>query len=130
MQIEIITPERSYNLECDFVVADTPLGELGILPGHAYLISEVVPCVVRIKSKGEIKKFAVSHGIIEVTSKKVTLLVNTAEEEHEIDVERARSAKERALKMIEELRKKNEDISEVENALKRALARLKAAGEK
>ena len=123
----VVTPSRvTFSDECRMVVARGAGGELGILPDHAPLITSLKTDVIRIQKDGRWRFMAVSNGFMEVKDNRVVIIADSAEMAEEIDVERARRAKERA---EERLRTRPPDIDVVraEAALMRALARLKAA---
>ncbi|HEY6308579.1 MAG TPA: F0F1 ATP synthase subunit epsilon [Candidatus Angelobacter sp.] len=127
IQLEIVTPER---LVVQDAVEDVTIpgkgGYLGILPGHAPLISELGVGQIAYRSAGSIKRLAVAWGFAEVLPEKVTILAETAEKAEEIDVSRAQSAKQRA---EEELRKAGPTgNAEAQAALERATTRLEVAG--
>jgi F-type H+-transporting ATPase subunit epsilon len=127
IQLEIVTPER---LVVQDTVEDVTIpgkgGYLGILPGHAPLISELGVGQISYRSAGSIKRLAVAWGFAEVLPEKVTILAETAEKAEEIDVSRAQSAKQRA---EEELHKAGPSgNSDAQAALERATTRLEVAG--
>lgn len=127
-RLEVVTPQaKVYSQDIRFVVLPGAEGELGILPEHAPMVSALKTGLVRVQHEGNTLKIAVSGGFAEVRSSKVTVLANAAEREDEIDVERAKAAKERA---EQRLAAKDPDIDLVraEAALKRALNRLRAKG--
>ena len=110
--------------EAESVFARTTEGELGVLPGHAPLLGELVAGgVVRIDTTdGERITVAVHGGFLSVTGEKVSVLAETAELADEIDVERAREALRRAES------DSDSDAEEVDAARARATARIEAAG--
>jgi len=129
LKLEVVTPERIVlSTEVDSLILPGVLGYLGVLPGHAPLVTQLTPGVVFYRFRGEEKRLAVSGGLAEITGGKVLLLADTAEKAEEIDVERAKRAKERAEQRLKE-RPPGVDIGRAEAALKRAIARLKAAGQ-
>ncbi|WP_258358834.1 F0F1 ATP synthase subunit epsilon [Moorella sulfitireducens (nom. illeg.)] len=130
LQLEVITPERvTLKTEVEDVIAPGILGYLGILPGHAPLITPLKAGVVTYRRQDDGKeRLAVSGGFLEAGPEHVVILADTAEKASEIDVERARQAKERAEKRLRE-RPPGLDVARAEAALQRAIARLKAAGE-
>lgn len=129
LELEVVTPERVVlSTEVESLMLPGALGYLGVLPGHAPLVTQLSPGVVFYRYHGEEKRLAVSGGLAEITGQKVLLLADTAEKSEEIDVERARRAKERAERRLKE-RPPGVDIARAEAALKRAVARLKAAGQ-
>lgn len=129
--MEVVTPERLvFSEEVFSVIVPGTEGELGILHGHTPLITTLDIGVVRYREgEGrEVRKMALSGGYMEVSNNKAIILADTAEKAEEIDVERAKRAKERAEKRISE-KKPDIDAVRAEMALRRALARLKAANE-
>ena len=104
-------------------------GYLGILPGHAPLITELAVGVITYKANGATHTLAVAWGFMEVLPDKVTILAEAAERPQEIDVERAQKAKDRA----EQRLKSNDpqvDYRRSEDALQRAETRLNVAKDK
>ena len=127
LQLEIVTPERLVEKD---VVQEVQIpgkrGYLGILPGHAPLITELGVGEITYKADGMDYHVAVAWGFAEVLPDKVTVLAETAERAEDIDVERARKAKERA---EERLRSASGDVDYQRAllALDRANARLEVA---
>jgi len=129
-QLEIVTPSR---LLVKDVAEEAQIpglsGYLGILPGHAPLITELAVGVITYKANGATHTLSVAWGFAEVLQDKVTILAETAERPQEIDVERAQKAKDRA----EQRLKSNDlkvDYTRAEDALQRAETRLNVAKEK
>jgi F-type H+-transporting ATPase subunit epsilon len=129
-QLEIVTPTR-------LLVKDTAeeaqipgsSGYLGILPGHAPLLTELAVGAITYKASGSTHTLSVAWGFAEVLPDKVTILAEAAERPQEIDVARAQKAKERA----EQHLKSNDpkvDYARAEDALQRAETRLNVAKEK
>lgn len=98
-------------------------GELGILPGHIPLVAPLTINAVRLKQGDHTEHIAVSGGFLEVRPDKVTILAQAAEKPTDIDVERAKQAKERAERRLE-IKQDDIDIRRAELALQRALIRL------
>ena len=127
--LEVATPDKGevFSKEINMLIVRSICGELGILPKHARLLTELIPHAMRIKEgSGETKLF-VSGGFMEVTPDKITILADAAENPDDIDVERAKAAYQRA---EERLNKKSPeiDIARAEMALARAKARLLVKG--
>jgi len=129
-QLEIVTPEKQ-------VVSDTAeevqipgkRGYLGILPGHAPLITELSVGEITYRKGGQPYYLSVAWGFAEVLPTKVTILAEAAERPEEIDVHRAEEARQRA----EERLKSQDPSTDYERALyalKRADVRLDVAGKK
>jgi F-type H+-transporting ATPase subunit epsilon len=129
-QLEIVTPEKLVvKVVAEEIQIPGQSGYLGILPGHAPLITELAVGVITYRARGESKSLSVAWGFAEVLQDKVTILAETAEHPEEIDVERAQKAKDRA----EQRLKSNDpqiDYGRAEDALQRAETRLKVAEEK
>jgi len=125
MTVEVVTPERVvYSGQAEMVIARGVQGDLGILPNHMPLVSPLKTAPVRIKTEGDKEvSMAVSGGFMEVRGDKVTILAETAELPGDIDVERAKAAKERAEKRLAE-KYAELDVQRAERALQRAMARL------
>ena len=98
LKLDIVTAEGEiFSGECDLVTAPGSLGEMTILPSHAPLITSLSAGEVRIGNRGrEPHLLAVSGGFLEVLQNEVTILANAAEEESDIDLDRATAAMERA----------------------------------
>ncbi len=127
LTVEVVTPERSVvKREIDSLVVPASEGYLGVLPGHAPLVTGLQIGVVYMKNEGREDTMAISGGFMEVINDRVTIMPDTAETGTEIDVERARRARERAEERLEK-RPEGLDVARAEAALQRALARLKAA---
>ncbi|NLO96712.1 MAG: F0F1 ATP synthase subunit epsilon [Peptococcaceae bacterium] len=126
-RLKVVAPDGLVlDKDVEFVLVRSEDGDLGILARHTPLLASLEIGVVRYRENGKEHKIAVSGGFLEVADNKVTILANTAETAEQIDVPRAQAAKERAEKRLQE-RKPGTDIQRAEIALKKALARLKAA---
>jgi F-type H+-transporting ATPase subunit epsilon len=127
--LEIVTPERVLvSQEVDMVVAPGTEGEFGVLPGHVLFLSGIVPGELRYTSGSQRESMVVTTGFAEVSNDKVSVLVDAAEKVGDIDVDRARDAMKRAKeRLAKERATENIDFLRAENALKRAIARLKVA---
>ena len=128
IQLEVVTPDRQVVHEAvDAVTVPGKLGYLGILPGHAPLLSELKPGEI-VYSHGERKHYlAVSWGFAEVLPDRVIVLANTAERAEEIDRVRAEQALQRAEERLKKTSDPNIDRKRAEEAYEKALARLQAA---
>jgi len=121
MSVELVAVERPvWSGQANSLFAVTTVGELGILPGHAPLLGELVEGgIVKITTTDdEVVTAAVFGGFLSVTGDKVSVLAEAAELADEIDTQAARDALTEA-----------EDAEDAESARARATARLKAAGE-
>ena len=125
LQVELVSPERIlYSGEADMVIARTVGGgDIAFLPGHAPFVGALEIATVTIRSAGGDELVAVHGGFAEVSNDTVTILSDVAELSSQIDVERARQAKERA-----ETKAEHNHDAEAEAAARRAHVRLAAAG--
>lgn len=125
-QLEIVTPER---LVVKAGVEELELpgksGYLGVLPGHAPLITELAVGEIVYRAEGQLKRLAVAWGFAEVLPDRVTILAETAEKAEEIDVARAQAAKQKAEDVLAKVGA--DGIPDAQAALERAQARLDVA---
>lgn len=130
VKLDIVTPEEVvYSEDIELLIAPAIDGEIGILPKHIPLVTGLDTGILRIKKDGEEIKVPISDGFMEVKPDLINVVVRTAELPHEIDVDRAQRALERAEKRVNEKNQKT-DQARAKAALDRALARLKAAGKR
>ena len=126
LTLELVTPEKvAWSAPADFVVLPAADGEMGVLPGHASFLVQLVEGEVRVTEKGEVKRFAVSGGFAEIKDDVVSLFAETAEAADQINAERARQALERAKA---ESAKPNLDplhMAAIEASIRRAHIRLR-----
>jgi len=133
IKLEVVTPKGSVvSTDVDIVTAPGFAGEFGVLANHAPFLSTIKVGTLRYKKDNSEEEMMISGGFCEVSHNKITFLVESAERGHEIDVDRALRAKERAEKRLLQAREQQEKIdrTRAEAALQRALARLKIAERK
>jgi F-type H+-transporting ATPase subunit epsilon len=125
MRVEVVSPEKVlFSGEATQVITRTLSGEVAFLAGHAPFLGALAENHTRIYlADGTIQDVAVHRGFVEVSHNTVSILSDTAELAADIDVNRARSARERAEEAI-----RRGDDDEAAAALARANARLNAAG--
>ncbi|HEX3351808.1 MAG TPA: F0F1 ATP synthase subunit epsilon [Terriglobales bacterium] len=129
-QLEIVTPEKMVLRDAvEEIQIPGKNGYLGILPGHAPLITELAVGEISYRKSGQTYYLAVAWGFAEVLSDKVTILAETAERPQEIDVARAQQSKQRAEEALKN-GKTEEDFTHAEDSLKRAETRLEVAQKK
>lgn len=129
IQLDVVTPERQLVHELVLSVSvPAKSGYLGILPGHAPLLSELRPGDLTYRENHVIRHMSVSWGFIEVLPERVIVLAQTAERAEEIDVDRAFRARQRAEERLKNVTATDIDFERARAALMRALARLQAAG--
>jgi len=126
IQLDITTPQGSvFSGEVDEITATGSEGEFGVLPGHASYITTLKSGTLTCKADGKTEYYFVSWGYAEVGPGKAAILADSAEHATEIDLERARDARERA--MVERDRQDEEGFAAAEAALERATARIHLA---
>jgi F-type H+-transporting ATPase subunit epsilon len=125
LQVELVSPERIlFSGEADMVIARTVGGgDIAFLPGHAPFVGALEIATVTIRSGADDELVAVHGGFVEVSNDTVTILSDVAELSSQIDVDRARVAKDSA-----EQRLQSNHDAEAEGAARRAHVRLAAAG--
>jgi F-type H+-transporting ATPase subunit epsilon len=129
-QLEIVTPEKKVvEATAEEVQIPGKNGYLGILPGHAPLITELSVGEITFRENSTEQKLAVAWGFAEILPNKVTILAETAERPSEINVERARQAKERAEQRLTS-GDTAVDVDRALDALHRAQVRLDVASGK
>ena len=127
IQLTIVTPERSLVSEqVDELQIPGAEGYLGVLPGHAPLFTELKVGELSYRKGSSWTPLSVAWGFAEVLSDQVRVLAETAERAHEIDLERAMRAKERA---EQRLGKGGDDLDydRARIALQRAVIRIQVA---
>ena len=126
--LEVVTPERHLVRE---TVHEIQLpgrnGYLGILPGHAPLLTELGVGELSYRRGKEVSYVTLIQGYAEVLPDRVIVLAEIGERAEEIDVDRARSARERAEKRLSKLGATDVDWERATFALQRSLARLQVA---
>ena len=128
LQLEVVTPERRLLSEqVNSVTVPGRGGELGILPGHAPLISELQTGVLSYNEDGTTFQLHVSGGFVEVNDDRVSVLAEVAERPEEIDAERALLGTEIAEKRLSGQSGTEIDIDRAQAKLTRNLVRLQLA---
>lgn len=125
-RLEVITPERQVvGEDAEFLVAPALTGEVGVLKNHAPMVAALKIGVMRFTVDGKVQHTAISSGLLEVTGEKVLVLADTAEMGADIDLDRARAARERA---EERLKQKEAEINleRAQLAMQRAVNRIQA----
>src|SRR5437762_877953 len=112
VHVDIVSAEESiFSGAAEFVVLPGEAGELGILPGHAPLLTRIKPGTVRLKleNQAEEQLVFVAGGLLEVQPKRVTVLADTAIRAQDLDEAKAQEA----LKRAEEARRTAADKQEI-----------------
>ncbi|MFN7252100.1 MAG: F0F1 ATP synthase subunit epsilon [Anaerobacillus sp.] len=131
MNVTVVTPDgKVFDGDVEMVSVNTINGGLGILPNHIPLVTPLTIGAVRIKKDSEITLVAITGGLMEVRGDQVSILAESAELPSDIDISRARAAKERAERRLQQAIKDDLDFKRAEMALKRAINRLNVAERK
>ena len=125
--LEIVTPTRVITEEnVSYLRCPGVDGLFGVMSGHTEAIIALTVGEVKIEVGNQEKWIATSGGFVDISDEKVLLLLETAEQSFEIDVDRAKEAMKRAKGRIENIGKV--DVFRAEVALIRAINRLKVSG--
>lgn len=128
LMLEIVTPEKMvFNGNVEEVTIPGTDGEFGVLKGHASLLSSIDVGELNFTKDGKKSYYAAGVGYVEVTSTKVTVLLETAERSDVIDKARAQRAKENAEAKLSKISKEDEEYEHLRAALYRAITRLNVA---
>ncbi|AZB72156.1 ATP synthase F1 subunit epsilon [Synechococcus elongatus] len=130
LTVRVIAPDRTvWDAPAQEVILPSTTGQLGILPGHAPLLSALDTGVLRVRSDKEWLSIAVLGGFAEVENNEVTVLVNAAERGDKIDLEEARAAFSQADERLKAVKEDDRQGKfQATQAYRRARARLQAAG--
>lgn len=130
LQFEIVTPERLVAQgTAEEIQIPGKNGYLGILPGHAPLLTELGVGEISYRSGHDSGHLAVAWGFAEVLPTKVTILAESAERAEEIDIARAEKAKDRAEQRLREA-SEGTDFERCQVALERAMIRIQVASKR
>lgn len=131
LTVRIIAPDRTvWDDQAEEVILPSTTGQLGILTGHAPLLTALDTGVLRVRLKNKWTPIALMGGFAEVEANEVTILVNGAERGDTIDLEAARTAYTQAQADLEAAETGDSKKAKITatKAIKRAKARLQAAG--
>ena len=125
--LQIITPRGVYfNQEVQSLTIKLSSGYRTILAGHTPLIGSLAYAPMHLVKNGKTEEFAVHGGAINITKEKVSVVCNAVEKKSDIDLARAKKAKERAEKRLQ-TKDPNIDVKRAQLALQRALIRVELA---
>jgi F-type H+-transporting ATPase subunit epsilon len=125
IKLEIVTPEaKTYSEDVDMVTLTGIDGEMGILPLHMPLMTQLVPGEILVKKGGDNFFLAVGEGFVQVTGEKISILTDMAIRAENIDEAAAEAARKRAEERLAQ-KLTEEDAAMVQASLLNALAQLK-----
>ena len=126
LHLEIVTPEQKvYSDDVDSVVIPGVEGELGVLPEHVPLMTQLLPGELRVLKGGEELRLAVGEGFVEIGPDKVAVLTDMAIKESEIDESAAEEAVKRAEHAMREHKMDDEEYATVKASLQKSLALIR-----
>lgn len=127
LNLSVVTPEREVvTAQVDELIAPGWDGEFGVLPNHAPFLALIRSGELRYRIEKEQHSMAVGFGFVEVLPDKVTVLIETAETEEEIDLDRALEARDRAMEALSG-KVADVDFEKARIALLRAISRIQVA---
>ena len=132
LTVRVISPDKTvWDDAAEEVILPSTTGQLGILSGHAPLLSALDTAVMRVRpnQSQDWVAIALMGGFAEVENDEVTILVNGAERGDKIDLEKARSAYNEAQAKLNQVKSASrQEQIQANQAFKRARARFQAAG--
>lgn len=125
--LEVITPEKViYSDEVQEIVVPTLKGQIGILPNHINLLTQINPGEMMIKKGDNLQYLAITGGFLEVQNNKVSIIAEYAIKAQDIEITRAMEAKKRAEKIMAEKATDN-DLKIAQAEMLKAILELKVA---
>ena len=129
-QLEIVTPEKLVVRDtADEVQIPGRNGYIGVLPGHAPLITELGAGEITYRSSGQLHRFSMAWGFAEVLPDRVTILAETVERADEIDAHRAQESLAQASESLKSAQSE-EEFDKSLGKIERAQARIEVARKK
>ncbi|MCU0797176.1 MAG: ATP synthase F1 subunit epsilon [Akkermansiaceae bacterium] len=128
MHLEIVTPEQKiFSGTVANVLLPGADGELGVLPGHAALVTALQPGELRYESNGQTVTIAVGSGFAEVTQERINVLTDMALGEEQIDEGKAEAAIERAKEQLANLGHDHdaEEVAHLQAVIAKSMAQLR-----
>jgi F-type H+-transporting ATPase subunit epsilon len=124
LRLEIVTPEATfYSQDVEMVTLPAVSGQMGVLPQHVRLMTQMVPGEMIVRKDGRDDFLAVGEGLVEVTNERVSIVTNMAVAVESIDEAAAEEARQRAAARLKE-KLSSEEVASVNASLARSLAQL------
>ena len=130
LTVHVIAPNKTiWDDQAEEVILPSTTGQLGILSGHAPLMSALGTGVMRVRANQKWIPIALMDGFAEIDEDEITILVNDGERGEDIDLEEARKLFQDAEAEMDKVSDStpSQDVMKIEQALKRARARFQAA---
>jgi len=131
LSVRVIAPDKTvWDATAQELILPSTTGQLGILKGHAPLLTALDIGVMRVKGEKNWIPIALMGGFAEIENDEVTILVNGAERGESIDMEKARSVYNQAQERFNQVQNSENRQEKIQatQALKKARARFQAAG--
>lgn len=129
IKLKVIAPDKIvFDKEVDSLVAKGVNGEFGILPNHVPFMSVLSIGVTKVNYEDKVENISTVGGVFQIKDNVATIITKAAEMGSDVDIPRAREAKERAEALLGSLQT-GAEYDKAQMALMKALTRLKAAGE-
>jgi F-type H+-transporting ATPase subunit epsilon len=124
LRLQIVTPDGMvYSEDVEMVTLEGVIGQIGILPNHTPLMTQMVPGEMIVLKDGREEFLAVGGGLVEVTGKSVSILTDMAVAADKIDEAKVEEARERAAARLRD-KISDEEVASVNASLARSLAQL------
>ena len=125
LRLEIVTPDAvAYSSDVEMVTLPAAEGQIGILPQHVPLMTQMVPGEMIVRKGGQDRFLAVGEGFVEITGDHVAILTDMAVAAESIDEAKAEEARQRAQARLRE-KLSAEEIASVNAALAHSLAQIR-----
>ena len=125
LKLEIVTPDgKAYSQDVEMVTLTGAEGEMGILPHHVRLMTQVLPGELVVRRAGNEELLAVGEGLVEIEANRVSILTDMAIAAESIDEAKAEEARQRAEARLRE-KLSAEQVASTNAALTRSLAQLR-----
>ena len=125
LKLEIVTPEaKVYSEEVEMVTLPAVEGQMGVLPQHIRLMTQLVPGEMIVRKDGQDHFLAVGQGLVEVMGERVAIVTDMAVAVENIDEAKAEEARQRAAARLRE-KISSEEVASVNASLARSLAQLR-----
>ena len=125
LKLEIVTPEaKVYSEEVEMVTLPAVEGQMGVLPQHIRLMTQLVPGEMIVRKEGQDHFLAVGQGLVEVMGERVAIVTDMAVAVENIDEAKAEEARQRAAARLRE-KISSEEVASVNASLARSLAQLR-----
>jgi F-type H+-transporting ATPase subunit epsilon len=125
LKLEIVTPETTvYSEDVDMVTLQGIEGQMGIMPDHVRLMTQLVPGEMIVRKNGRDDLLAVGEGLVEITGDRVAIVTDMAVRAESIDEAKVEEARQRAAARLRE-KLSAEEVATINASLARSLVQLR-----